>query len=102
MLLMLYLKQWGSGEPSGIFADFSIYAVVSTGFAVALTMLFFPFDATASLIGLAALLRLGFSSKYIAALMNITPKSVEISRYRLRQKLGLSKGDNLVNFIRSI
>lgn len=51
---------------------------------------------------LAALLRLGFSSKYIATLMNITPKSVEISRYRLRQKLGLSKGTNLVNFIKSI
>lgn len=51
---------------------------------------------------LATMLRLGFSSKYIATLMNITPKSVEISRYRLRQKLGLSKGDNLVNFIKSI
>lgn len=51
---------------------------------------------------LATLLRLGFSSKYIATLMNITPKSVEISRYRLRQKLGIAKGDNLVNFIKSI
>lgn len=51
---------------------------------------------------LATLLRLGFSSKYIATLMKITPKSVEISRYRLRQKLGLGRGDNLVNFIKSI
>lgn len=51
---------------------------------------------------LATLLRLGFSSKYIATLMRITPKSVEISRYRLRQKLGLGRGDNLVNFIKSI
>lgn len=51
---------------------------------------------------LATLLRLGFSSKYIATLMNITTKSVEIGRYRLRQKLGLSKGDNLVRFIKSI
>ena len=51
---------------------------------------------------LATLLRLGFSSKYIATLMSITPKSVEIGRYRLRQKLGLSKGDNLVRFIKSI
>jgi DNA-binding NarL/FixJ family response regulator len=51
---------------------------------------------------LATLLRLGFSSKYIATLMNITPKSVEISRYRPRQKLGLSKGENLVNYIKSI
>lgn len=51
---------------------------------------------------LATLLRLGFSSKYIATLMNITPKSVEISRYRLRQKLRLDKGANLVNYIQSI
>ena len=51
---------------------------------------------------LANLLRQGFSSKYIASLMNITPKSVEISRYRLRNKLGLSRSDNLVQFIKSI
>ena len=51
---------------------------------------------------LANLLRQGFSSKYIASLMNITPKSVEINRYRLRTKLGLSRGDNLVNFIKSL
>ena len=51
---------------------------------------------------LANLLRQGFSSKYIASLMNITPKSVEINRYRLRSKLGLSRSDNLVQFIKSI
>ena len=61
----------------------------------------FP-DLTPQETRLATMLRLGFSSKYIATLMNITPKSVEISRYRLRQKLGLSRGDNLVNFIKSI
>ncbi|MGM9737453.1 MAG: LuxR C-terminal-related transcriptional regulator [Candidatus Cryptobacteroides sp.] len=51
---------------------------------------------------LVTLLRLGFSSKYIAALMNVSTKTVEIGRYRLRQKLKLSKGDNLVNFIKSL
>ena len=51
---------------------------------------------------LANLLRQGFSSKYIASLMNITPKSVEISRYRLRTKLGLKRSDNLVQYIKSI
>ncbi|MBQ9399956.1 MAG: response regulator transcription factor [Bacteroidales bacterium] len=51
---------------------------------------------------LAVLLRQGFTSKYIATLMNITPKSVEISRYRLRLKLGLGRSDNLVKFIKSI
>lgn len=61
----------------------------------------FP-ELTQQEVRLATLLRLGFSSKYIATLLSITPKSVEISRYRLRQKLGLSKGDNLVNFIKSI
>lgn len=51
---------------------------------------------------LANLLRQGFSSKYIASLMNITPKSVEINRYRLRAKLGLERGENLIKFIKSI
>ena len=51
---------------------------------------------------LANLLRQGFSSKYIASLMNITPKSVEINRYRLRSKLGLARSENLINFIKSI
>ncbi|MGM9742034.1 MAG: LuxR C-terminal-related transcriptional regulator [Candidatus Cryptobacteroides sp.] len=51
---------------------------------------------------LVTLLRLGFSSKYIAALMNVSTKTVEIGRYRLRQKLKLSKGDNLVNFIKTL
>ena len=51
---------------------------------------------------LANLLRQGFSSKYIASLMNITPKSVEINRYRLRAKLGLQRSDNLIKFIRTI
>lgn len=51
---------------------------------------------------LTTLLRLGFSSKHIATLMNIAPKSVEISRYRLRTKFGLDRGDNLIQFIKSI
>ncbi len=51
---------------------------------------------------LTTLLRLGFSTKYIATLMNISPKSVEISRYRLRSKLGLKRSDNLTQFIKSI
>ncbi len=51
---------------------------------------------------LTILLRLGFSTKYISTLMYITPKSVEIARYRLRQKLGLKRDENLINFIKSI
>jgi len=51
---------------------------------------------------LANLLRQGFSCKQIASIMNITPKSAEINRYRLRAKLGLKRSDNLINYIKSI
>ena len=51
---------------------------------------------------LAMLLRLGFSTKYIAALMNIAPTSVEIGRHRLRAKLGLARGQNLTEFVKTI
>ncbi|MDL2212845.1 inorganic phosphate transporter [Bacteroides sp. OttesenSCG-928-D19] len=51
---------------------------------------------------LTTLLRLGFSSKHIAALMNISPKSVEMSRYRLRNRLGLEHDQKLINFIKNI
>lgn len=48
---------------------------------------------------LCAYLRLNLSSKEIAQLLNITLKSVEIKRYRLRKKLNLRREDNLVNYI---
>lgn len=51
---------------------------------------------------LTTLLRLGFSSKYIAVLMNISPKSVEICRHRLRTKLGLGRQENLIGFVKNI
>jgi inorganic phosphate transporter, PiT family len=61
----------------------------------------FP-DLTAQEQKLAILLRLNFSTKEISSLMNISPKSVEISRYRLRKKLKLKQGDNLINFINNL
>lgn len=48
---------------------------------------------------LCAYLRLNISSKEIAALMNISTRGVEISRYRLRKKLQLSRTENLTEFI---
>ena len=48
---------------------------------------------------LCAYLRLNLSSKEIAQLLNITLKSVEIKRYRLRKKLDLQREVNLVNYI---
>ena len=50
-------------------------------------------------IRLCAYLRLNLSSKEIAPLLNISPRSVEIKRYRLRKKMNLSHDDNLVNYI---
>ncbi|GAA4272049.1 triple tyrosine motif-containing protein [Aquimarina gracilis] len=48
---------------------------------------------------LCAYLRLNLSSKEIAPLFNISARSVEIKRYRLRKKLNLQHEENLVNYI---
>ena len=48
---------------------------------------------------LCAYLRLNLSSKEIAPLLNISSRSVEIKRYRLRKKLNLLNKENLVNYI---
>ena len=48
---------------------------------------------------LAILLRLGFSSKEIANMVNLETKSVEINRYRLRKKLRLDRSENLVSYL---
>lgn len=49
---------------------------------------------------LASLLRLNLSSKEIASILNISPKSVEMNRYRLRKKLKVEPKINLSDFIR--
>ncbi|MGM5469562.1 triple tyrosine motif-containing protein [Flavobacteriaceae bacterium LMO-SS05] len=46
-----------------------------------------------------AYLRLNLSSKEIAPLLNISIKSVETKRYRLRKRLGLDHDESLVNYI---
>ena len=48
---------------------------------------------------LCAYIRLGLSSKDISGLLNITAKSVEISRVRLRKKLRLESGSRLSNYL---
>ncbi|MCC5930340.1 MAG: regulator [Cyclobacteriaceae bacterium] len=50
-------------------------------------------------IKLSAYLRMNLSSKEIAFLMNISPRGVEIARYRLRKKLKLDRAENLQEFI---
>jgi DNA-binding CsgD family transcriptional regulator len=51
---------------------------------------------------LCAYIRMNLTSKEIAALLNITERGVEISRYRLRKKLNLSRDTNLSTFLSNI
>ncbi len=51
---------------------------------------------------LCAYLRLNLSSKEIAPLLNISVRSVEIKRYRLRKKMDLPHEDSLVAYILNI
>lgn len=51
---------------------------------------------------LCAYLRMGLSSKEMASLMNTSVRSIETARYRLRKKLQLDSGDNLVDYLLSI
>lgn len=51
---------------------------------------------------LAAQLRLNLSSKEISSLNNISVKSVEISRYRLRKKLELDPENILTDYLRDV
>lgn len=47
-------------------------------------------------------LKMGLSSKDIAPLFNISYRSVEMTRYRLRKKLGLSREDNLTEYLQKL
>ncbi|MDG1698177.1 MAG: triple tyrosine motif-containing protein [Polaribacter sp.] len=51
---------------------------------------------------LCAYLRLNLSSKEIAPLLNISPRSVEVKRYRLRKKMELPHDSNLTSYILEI
>lgn len=48
---------------------------------------------------LCAYLKMNMSTKDIANLMNITVRGVELARYRLRKKLGISRDVNLTNYL---
>lgn len=51
---------------------------------------------------LCAYLRLNLSSKEIAPLLNISPRSVEVKRYRLRKKMNLAHDASLADYILEI
>ena len=59
-------------------------------------------DLTPNDLRLCAYLRLNLSSKEIAPLLNISHRSVEVKRYRLRKKMDLSHNLNLTNYILEI
>lgn len=59
-------------------------------------------ELTSNDLKLCAYLRLNLTSKEIAPLLNISVKSVEIKRYRLRKKMELSHEINLVDYILEI
>lgn len=58
----------------------------------------FP-DLTPGDLKLAAYLKMSLNSKEIAPLLNISLRSVENKRYRLRKKLNLAEDDNLTEFM---
>lgn len=61
----------------------------------------FP-DLTTNEKQLCGLIRLNLSTKDIASVRNISPKSVEMGRYRLRKKLQLDSGDDIAAFMQNL
>lgn len=51
---------------------------------------------------LSAYLKLGFSSKEMAEILLVLPSSINVSRSRLRKKLGLQPSDDLYEFLNKI
>jgi AraC family transcriptional regulator, chitin signaling transcriptional activator len=56
-------------------------------------------DISAGDLKLAAYIRMNLSSKQIAPLLNISVRSVENKRYRLRKKMGIEHDDNLSDLL---
>ncbi len=61
----------------------------------------FP-ELTSRELRLCVYLKMNMSSKEIATLMNISPRGVEISRYRVRKKLGLDRAEALSEILMEI
>ena len=51
---------------------------------------------------LASLLRIGLSTKEIASVIDSTPKTVNMARYRLRKHLNLETDESLTEYMKSI
>ncbi len=59
-------------------------------------------DVSEKEIRLAAFLRMNLTTKEIAATLNVLPDSILKSKYRLKKKLGLDKGNDLSSFLNSL
>ena len=59
-------------------------------------------DITEKEIRLAAFLRMNLTTKEIAVTLNVLPDSILKSKYRLKKKLGLDKGQNLNSFLNTL
>lgn len=59
-------------------------------------------DLSSTEIKIAALLKLNLSSKEIAAISNKSESAVTTARHRLRQKLNLTSGNNLISYLMKI
>jgi AraC family chitin signaling transcriptional activator len=59
-------------------------------------------DLTSNDLRLCAYLRLNLSSKEIAPLLNISVRSVEVKRYRLRKKIDLPHENSLTDYIQNL
>ncbi|MDX2305463.1 MAG: tetratricopeptide repeat protein [Microscillaceae bacterium] len=59
-------------------------------------------DLTSGELKLCALFKLNLNSQDMATILGISQDSLRVTRYRLRKKLQLEKGANLVNFMMSV
>jgi DNA-binding CsgD family transcriptional regulator len=57
---------------------------------------------TSNDVRICAFIKLNIPSKQMASLLNINPKSLEMTRYRLRKKLGLANRIDLYSYIKTI
>jgi hypothetical protein len=92
------LKMLGEDKMKKNWEQFAVhFDKVHSDFLVSLKAVY-P-NLTPSELKLCAYLRLNLSSKEIAQITNITIKSVELGRYRLRKKLQIPPEENLFNFL---
>ena len=59
-------------------------------------------ELTENELRLCAYFRIGMSNKQIAQILNVSPESVRMHRYRLKKKFALKEESNLDDFIRNL